>query len=328
MQPRARFAALCLLLAVVTATAGCGRSQPAAAQTASSAPLVAPAATTSFYMNTTAPTVLRQDGCTAGTQAVSGGVRQGLYILDFGQPQSWYVLGPHFGTMDFGSNLDTIAAITAAAEAWMTGYRSCTPNRLEWWRIPHATLGIGTSNYQGATDSQHGMAWGAMINDLNLWARSHGDAYAIQVVGASDMEVNWNSPANTIAWVNGYNKVAKASLGSLLYDYGDDANGLNPGNGWTVYDLWYVANGAKLDYPIPEIYYTADATSDWALLSLWAYTHEGRAIIFKGIMTEHAANPATLTPAQGWEALVTALQISGQTADNTIPSVTDMRHPE
>ncbi len=319
--------AICGLGLVFWAMAGgCGRVLATTHAAIHGAP---PTTTSSLYLNTTNPTVLRQYGCTAGEQAVTAGVHQGLYILDFGQPQTWVGTGgPQIGTRDYGGNFDTITMISNAAEAWIQGYRACVPGGLRWWKVPHAVLGVGTNNKLpgGGTTRQGGQAWAEMINALNLWARHHGDAFDVQVAGASDMETGWNSPTNTIAWVNGYNQVAKASLGSVLYDFGDDAGGLNPGGGWTAYDVWYIANGAKLDLPIPEIYYPADASLDWAPLSAWALVHEGRLIDFKGVMSESAAAPSTLTAAQGWSDLVTALQQIGEANPTHVPFATDINY--
>lgn len=319
--------ALCGLgLALWAMTGGCGCALSTVDMAIQGTP---PATTTSLYLNSTNPTLLRRYGCTAGEQAVTDGIHQGLYILDFGQPQTWIGIGgSQMGTRDYGGNFDTMTMISDAAEAWIQGYRACVPGRLHWWKVPHAILGVGTNNKVpgGGTTRQGGQAWAEMINTLNLWVRHHGDAFAVQVAGASDMETGWNSPQNTIAWVDGYNQVAKASLGSVLYDFGDDAGGLNPGDGWTAYDVWYIANGAKLDFPIPEIYYPADATLDWAPLSAWALAHEGRPIDFRGVMSEQAAAPSTLSAAQGWSDLVTALHQIGQTDSNPIPFATNINY--
>lgn len=309
--------------AALVLTAGCGFARVTTRLQAPEPPVPS----SSEYILSAHPTALQSQGCTAGKQAVSTHLSSGLYILDFGAPDDTILGGFQYGTLNFDLNFDALPTVKTAVEEWVKGFRRCSASYWKIWLHPHAYVGVGTSNYEGQTNYADGQAWASMVNGLNLWFRRHGISSEFTAVGASDMEEGWNSPANTIAWVKGYNSVGKASLGSYLYDYGDDANGLNPGNGWTAEDVWYVANGASLDYPIPEIYYTADATQDWAPLSLWAYENEGRAIVFKGVMTEHGANPSTLTPEQGWLALYQALAANPHTAQSNIEFLTDVTEP-
>lgn len=107
------------------------------------------------------------------------------------------------------------------------------------------------------------------------------------------MEVGWNTASSTRNWVDGYNSTANYRL----YDYGDDAGGVNPGvDGWTA-DDGYVAYGAPRDWPVPEIYNTQCATLGWGLINA------NTPMIFMGTLTEYAADPNTFTPSQGWTAL-------------------------
>lgn len=85
-----------------------------------------------------------------------------------------------------------------------------------------------------------------------------------------------------------------------------------------------MAYGAALNWPVPEIYYTADATLDWQPLSRWAYNQHGYPITFLGTLTEYAADSTTLTPAAGWRALYNALNSDPRTAQATLPYATDI----
>jgi hypothetical protein len=65
---------------------------------------------------------------------------------------------------------------------------------------------------------------------------------------------------------------------------------------------------------MPEIYYAADVTSDWAPLDVWAKSNEGNYMIFRSVLTEYAADSTTLTPAAGWTDLNNA--VSGYQGSN------------
>ncbi len=191
-----------LVCALLLATTGCQRR----AATAVGQPVAvsAPPATSSRYVTWARPALLRAEGCGDGRQAASAHLKQGLYLLDFGQPQTWYANGTQYGTYDFGDQNVSIQTITAGIQAWADGFRSCG---VPWWKFwaprPHATIAVGTSNDHGATTYSHGQAWGRMVNSLNVWLRQHGASGEISAAGASDMEVGWNTPTNTIDWVKG-----------------------------------------------------------------------------------------------------------------------------
>jgi hypothetical protein len=278
----------------------------------------APPFTITRYVSTPDPARYYSLGCAAGQAAQANGPGSGIAILDFGQPRTWDN-GRSFGTYDFGNHLDTIATITAVTEAWLRGWWDCTrPGG------PFIRLAAGTSNYQGSTTFDHGRAWGQMVNEINDWIRANGYASRMAARGASDMELSWNISASTRAWVDGYNAVARYNL----YDYGDCEGGLNPPAGWTVEDVWYKAYGARLNSPVPEIYYEVDATLDWQPLSLWAYTHKGAAIQFVGTLTQYGDDPTTLTPTEGWRALHLALGRDPRTAQPNLAYATDITAAE
>lgn len=287
---------------------------PAVARPAPALSATSPTYSVSEYVVNPDPSQYYNRGCQTGRSATQNGPAVGIVVLDFGQPQA---LGDgEFGTLDFGYHLDSISLIGMVARQWLQGFWDCTPAV----NYPAVKLAVGTSNYRGATTYEHGQAWGRMINEINSWIQGQGYQNELAARGANDLEVGWNTPTATREWVDGYNAVGQYPL----YDYGDDAGGITPGNGWTADDVVYVAWNARQNWPLPEIYNAADATADWQPLSLWAYQHTGAAISFVGTMTEYALDADTLTPYQGWQALYDALSADPRTAQAALSYATDI----
>jgi len=159
------------------------------------------------------------------------------------------------------------------------------------------------------------------------------------------MELNWNSPATTKAWLQGY-------LGQSvwrLYDFGDAAGCPPTGDcstgkfspDWTQYDVWYIAWGAGPLYkgitnfvqPIPLIYENSGAHArQWANLTLYSTVSQNKDMTIAGTMTQYASCqqsscPPTLdnTPEQGWLQLLLELGKDTRTAQDLLWS-TDIRY--
>ncbi len=274
---------------------------------ASAAP-TPPKATTSRYMKTTDPRMLYNEGCSQGAAG-----QNGVVILDFGQP--WYN-GRTFGTIIFGSNtFRSIAQIEEAAKEFLRGYWSCSPYG------PRIVLVVGTSNYRGSTTWSHGKAWAEMVNRIGTWI-SQPPSFASQesVAGGSDIELDWNTPANSRSWVRGYDTVNVWPM----YDYGDAA-GCPPygscNNGWTQDDVWYVSWGNPAAYAIPEIYTTnGSMAAQWHRVVLYAHTARGQDMTISGVLTQYQAcrdsggcSQTGNTPAQGWSQLWDRLNADART---------------
>jgi hypothetical protein len=236
-------------------------------------------------------------------------------ILDFGQP--WFN-GSDYGTNIFGSvTFRAISDIESAVQNFLIGYYQCGGSGF-------IRLAVGTSNYRGWTTYEHGQAWAQMVNRLNDWVDGWSDRIGVR--GANDIEMDWNSVANSRAWVDGY---ADNSVGeSYLYNYGDAA-GCPPygrcNNGWSQEDVWYVSWGSPPAYPVPEIY-TNGTAQEWYRISLYGYTNHGRAVQILGTLTQWAASgysSRTYSPAQGWQQLTNLLNADSRTRQN-IPYSTDI----
>ncbi|GAC1380243.1 MAG: hypothetical protein NVS4B7_12100 [Ktedonobacteraceae bacterium] len=239
----------------------------------------APAYTTSYYESTTYYGTLQNQGCSAAHGSA------GIVVLDFGEPD---YSGGSYGTYDFGGHFDSDNAIFHAAANFIYGAWNC---RISSTNI---AVAIGTSNYYGALSATSsvwyaaGQAWGNMVNSAQSYSASNGYNNVIGAYGADDIETEWANYTLSSNFVNGYNNTSSR----LFFDYGDDTPGY-----WTNYQVWYVAYGANDNYPLPEIYYNADATQDWEPLSEWACNSGYGAIYFKGTMSEY---PSGNSPSTAW----------------------------
>jgi hypothetical protein len=270
----------------------------------------APTPSVSRYMHTVSTTTGYNEGCAMGGTNASG-----VVVLDFGEPD--YHSSGGWGTYDYGNAFVTNAQIAAFAEQYAYGYWKCSGAG------PRLELAVGTSNYGSNVSNAGGVAFGQMVNSINSWLNAQNIAYQISIRGADDMELDWNSVATTEAWENGY----QSATSLYLFDYGDLA-GCPPygscDNGWTQSSVWYKSWGLKDAIPLPEIYYSSQA-SEWYDASLYSALHEPNGKYkFEGTMTQYAAcGSCTYSPAAGYNALSNAINGDSRTTD-TPPDSTDI----
>lgn len=303
-----------------------------------------PPYTTSWYMDTTNPSTLPTDaytmGCTLGTHDLNtAGTQDDVVTLLFGQPA--YVNNT-YGTYDWtargsGQIFVSTTQIAATVEQFGRGYYACTGSDL----TSKLFLAAGVNN-QGSNETyNHGSAWASMTTSINSWISANNYSSQVIVRAAADMEPNFNTPAATIAWVNGY--TASYGSGLWLYNVGS-ADGCpfsgNPvanspcNNGWVLDNVWYVSWGTIPLFPIPEIYNTVGANaSQWYLISLYSSLYKGGALYFPGALTQSQAcqqlggcSGTNNTPAQGWTQLYNAIYADSRTIpSNPIRWSTDIK---
>jgi hypothetical protein len=227
-------------------------------------------------------------------------------VLDFGEPA--YAGG--YGTIDFANNFDSDTAILHAVANFALGVWQCRPATSHF-----ITVAIGTSNYGSNVAYNAGTAWGSIVNSVESYIINTKYNSAVGADGAIDAETEWNSFAATSTFVNGYNHTSNMRW---LWDYGDDTPGY-----WTDYQVWYVSYGAGNERVLPEIYYNADATQDWAAVAGWACS-TGRSMLFGGAMAE--AVSGTNTPVAAFDAMYNALGTNTctQTDRNSMTHATDI----
>jgi hypothetical protein len=136
---------------------------------------------------------------------------------------------------------------------------------------------------------EHGQAWAQMVSRLYGYTQNHNYLHQIRIAAANDIEISWNSPANTRAWVDGYLSITSIPY----YNFGaceGCPGGL--GNGWTLQDVWYVSGGARpgVANALPEIYRTDGYNAyQWRAVSEYGSTQLGYPIPFTGAFTEWQA---------------------------------------
>jgi hypothetical protein len=285
-----------------------------------------PAYSTSYYMLTVDGATLYNMGCKLGQLDLSlPGPRDTVVVLDFGSPAK---VGSEYGTDLFWMGPVTNSQIISAVKNFGAGYYTCVSTD----RQSKIYVALGTTNYHTSISNttdfyNHGSAWARMVNDLNAWYIAQGYSSQVLAVGADDIELAWNSPAITKAWVNGYN----ASHSYDWYDFGaldgcavrSNPNYALCGNGWTREDAWYVVYGTRPAWPLPEIYIKNGLNAQqWALLSQYSYTAKKFAFIFVGVFTQMQAciqSPGQCpgvdnSPAAAWNQLYVELSRNANTS--------------
>ena len=289
----------------------------------------APAPSLSRYVLTTNPETHRQWGCDLGTRDLGlPGVQDSLVILDFGRPA---FRNGEPGSILFSNRFAGRGAILTAVEQFARGYYYCTGQDFD----SHLRLAVGTSNYGPEVSFDHGLGWAELATIAQERIETAGYSSQVDVVGATDMELDWNGPKVTRSWVDGY-----ASVGTrIFYNYGT-AEGCPPygrcGTAahpeWTVDDVWYINWGVAPAWPVPEIYLTNGGNArQWQQLSRYSAVEYGQPFDFHGVLTQHTAcqqvgcDPQVdNTPEQGWSQLHDELNSDPLTAQDDIRWSTDI----
>ena len=179
---------------------------PTITKTATATPVTSPPLwSRTAYINTDGGQVIYNLGCEKGTvDKNTAGKQDSVVLLDFGSPATNNI---EYGTSLFGIGFLRTTEIATRAQLYAQGYFVCSGTDRE----SQLTLAIGTTNYGtwltlGTNSRDHGRAWATMVNDINTWLVQNGYAGQVTAVGASDIELTWNSPIFSKAWVNGYDE--------------------------------------------------------------------------------------------------------------------------
>lgn len=297
---------------------------------------------TSYYMTTLNSAHIYDLGCQLGTRDRNTiGDQNSVAVLAFGYPRCFSSGG--YGANLFGYGPVTTTQVSNVIKQFALGYYTCTGSD----HGSNLVIGAGTSNYQGGTEfcdtttkaTAHGTAWSGMVRDLNQWAVSQGIYHQVQIFGANDIEVGWNSPAWSRAWIAGFEQVDK----NFMLHFGDAAGcpyedkptwncGSSTYPEWTLEDVWYVSYGAPSALPLPLIYLTTGVhAKQWAYLSQYGVAQHGYRMDFTGVFTQWAAcqqfswcNTTDNTPEAAYQQLNFELSKSSATAQ-FIPWKTDIR---
>ena len=292
-----------------------------------------PGYTTSLYISTLDGATIYNYGCALGSRdQQTPGTQDSLVILDFGQP--WEEDGT-LGVWSFSWQFIDTNRVYDLTKEYIRGYYNCTGSD----NASRVDVAIGTSNYGSKVTSNHGKAWAGVVDRLYNWTISSGYSSQVTVSGAIDIELSWNTPSISKAWVDGYDSADKGKY--LRYNFGACegcptrlATGLTPANGWKLSDIYYTAYGAAPVWPIPEIYATSGVNArQWAYLSYWSYYNKGTSIYYRGLMTQWQAcqqypgkcEGTDNSPSEGWTQLFGEINYWSVTAQSTIPWLTDIK---
>jgi hypothetical protein len=171
-----------------------------------------------------------------------------------------------------------------------------------------------------------------MIGQLHAWLEAEAPPEVqgrLAVFGGNDIEMSWNTPALTKAWVEGYALATSRPFINFGTCDGCPTTGnptQQPNNGWTVEDVWQV-NGPAYVIPFPEIYLRNGVNADqWYRMSLYGALNKGGKLNFGGLLTQWQAcqdrgtcNATDNTPQQGWQQLQSALNADPRTAMPLLP---------
>ncbi|PKO12618.1 MAG: hypothetical protein CVU39_23320 [Chloroflexi bacterium HGW-Chloroflexi-10] len=319
-------------------------------------PAVPPAYyTTSWYMTPLSVTTTYAKGCAAGNQTKTvAGAQDGLIILDYGQPWSD---GIQYGTLLLTEptyNLNSTNDIMVYTRNFINGYMACSDG------ISTIDIGIGTTNYVYYIGEEncygqnwfcttgraynHGKAWAQMVLSMHNWVAQQGYAAQVTVSGATDIELSWNYATVSRAWVDGFDDFDNDTV--IFYNYGtcdgcptrlapkDDPDLVWD---WTMSDVHYTAWRAGAVWPIPEIYDNEGILArQWAYLSKWGVSRGYTRMYFLSALTQMQAcignsdphcSYLDNTPVQAWHQLHDELNYWPETAQYTIPWMTDIDWP-
>jgi hypothetical protein len=256
-----------------------------------------PLASTSYYMITMEPSFLYDLGCQLGTRdAIEPEAQDSVAVLDFSYPVC--NAGGTFGAELFGFGPVPLTDIATATQYFMQGYYECSAADTE----SNLVVGIGTNNKPTSCDTSekikdHGTAWAEMVNGVNQWAIDNNYIHQVQAYGASDIELGWNTPSMSKAWLAGYDMVNEYPL----LHFGDAAGCPYEDNPlwdcgtfsfpeWTSEDVWFVSWGSPPALPLPLIYLTNGIhAKQWAYLSQYGVSQYGARMDFTGVFTQSQA---------------------------------------
>jgi hypothetical protein len=271
------------------------------------------AVTPSLYERTTAPPILRAQGCRAARVGTSG-----LVVLDFGK-QAFRPRRGGYGTVTFANRFASHLSLGWAVRSYARGYSECLGSRSR----AHITLALGTSNYDQDVPSTYvaGRLWARATVRIGAYvARHHFDH--VTVAAADDVEPAWDRGfRRTYDFFRGFESVKTKYL---LYNYGS----LDGGHIWKLRQAFYVAGGMHAARVVPEIY-NREMAEQWAELSRLAVRRYGRPIRIAGLMTQHRGRcrGCGFTAAQAHTALMRALSRHPRTKIRRLEARTNIGEP-
>jgi hypothetical protein len=301
----------------------------------------------SYYIFKGQPATAYNAGCALGERDRDlAEVQDSMVILDFGRPAVLDTpAGPVYGTILFDESFAAPSKIIEGTIEFAHGYWFCVGSDFS----SRVMLAIGTNNkaLQGGDMAAHGAAWARIVNDTQTLLAQSLYKNQARAVGASDMELGYNTPEQTRTWVDGYDSVNNWPL----YNFGDAQGCPTSGDGtvnqpcqstisgWTQDDVAYISwHGSTR--PLPQIYATNGVNAQqWYQIALYNHVSQQKNMYFDGVLTQHGAcadktrefgtKPracvdADQTAEEGWAKLWTILNSDPRTVQE-IEWATDIR---
>ena len=274
-----------------------------------------PTVTPSLYERTTAPGILRAQGCRAGRA-----LTKGLVVLDFGK-LAYRPRRGGYGTVTFADRFASNRAVTWAVKSYARGYSECVPKHSR----ARITLARGTSNYDQDVPSTYtaGRLWAKETALIGAYLKVHHFDRVTAAAG-DDVEPAWDRGfRRTYDFFRGFGSV---HAGYLLYNYGSLDGGV--GTIWKLRQAYYVAGGMHAARAVPEIY-NHEMAVQWAELARQAVRRYGKPIKLAGLMTQHHGHCRIcgFTAAVAHRALVRELAKHPRTKVRTLAAATNIGSP-
>lgn len=244
-----------------------------------------------------------------------------MTILAFGAPVQ--IDSNTWGATLFGGPDSSTTKIRQVAQNFALGFYNCINTTGAFAKISIGTSNDWPASWGSTKETNHGQAWGILINNANDWAAG-GYASRVSFSGGSDMEPGFKDPGDTRDWVNGFGDTVNDwnlfNFGSAdgcsqtIGNYSACGTGTHPG--WGSNDVWYISWGSGWSNPVPEVYYDVNATQ-WYWLSKYGLDNHPAvgAMNFAASLSQRAACSCTNTPNEAWNALWDAIH-PGATADD------------
>lgn len=294
----------------------------------------APSFTRSRYITSTdvaTPSRLNTDGCNQASSGVGG-----IVVLDFGAIV--FKNGSGYGTdLPGTTTYVSNSTIKSLVQKYLKGYQRCNSSGTV------LDLGIGTNNgvFSTVADATSaGEDWATLVSNEASWITSQSIAneYAL---GASDIELEFNSAQLSRAWTDGFDNVSN-NTGVVYLNYGDasgcpmDDSTTNRAcsHGWFQSDIAYVSWDAVAAYPLPEIYATAGGNAaQWQSIDYYQHNNQGSfgAMFIEGAFTQYKAcqqvggcQGTNNTPTAGWTQLYNDLNANSTTVQS-LPYLSDIQ---
>ena len=327
----------------------------------------APVPTTSVYVHSKDVNTLYSLGRLFGEEATDGIVilsfRAPRANCEGGLTPFGSTLGLRRGFCN--ATVDEIAeAVKAFVVGWWDGYWARIGEEFVGGYLldPNAsvTVAIGTSNCGNAPGPDpcnpggnnmppgHGEAWAEMVDEVREYVDKEGYSWRIETAGAIDVQLPWNHPSVTIGWIDGYSTYFERTgrPSAPLYNFGscDGCTNAMYANGdidydhifpfgvtqWQFDEVWDVAWGKRLVWPIPEIYTQNGSTAEnWTVLARYSSEWQHERMYFPGLITQSQSCTNKCPsegnkPAEGWLQLFEKLYSDPGTRQFFIPWLTDI----